>query len=86
MVAPEKISDIAGCVGYETDKVLAYAENISTTGFDLRVYGSPETGSCGTYWDGYGTHSTAGWVAIGKRTTGTPQKIVAQSDHNINLG
>lgn len=59
VVAPEKISDIADCVNYKTDKVLAYAENISSTGFDLRVYGSPVTGSCGTYWDGYGTRSTA---------------------------
>lgn len=85
IVAPEKISDIGGCVFYKTDKVLAYAENISSTGFDLRVYGSPVTGTCGT-WDGYGTWSTAGWVAIGKRVSSTPQKIVAQSGHDIALG
>ena len=41
MVAPEKISDLSGCVSYLTDAVVAYPENISSTGFDLRVGGSP---------------------------------------------
>ena len=41
VVAPEKISDQAGCVGYITDKVVGFAENITSTGFDLRVGGSP---------------------------------------------
>ena len=31
IVAPEKISDKTGCINYKTDKVLAYAENISST-------------------------------------------------------
>ena len=30
--------------------------------------------------------STAGRVAIGKRASSAPQKIVAQSAHDINLG
>lgn len=85
LVAPEKISDKTGCINYKTDKVIAYAENISSTGFDLRVRGSPVTGNCPA-WDGYGTWSTAGWVAIGKRVTGTLQKIIAQSGHDIALG
>ena len=48
LVVPEKVSDIAGCANYRTDKVVGYAENISSTGFDLRVGGSPLSSStCG---------------------------------------
>lgn len=49
IVAPEKISDQGGCVGNYTDAVIGYPENITTTGFDLRVGGSPFRGSCGTW-------------------------------------
>jgi hypothetical protein len=68
IVTPENVSNQGGCVGGATDKVLAYPENITTTGFTVVGAGSPAGGGCSGY-DGWTSNISIGWIAIG---TGAP--------------
>lgn len=66
IVTPEQASNQGGCVGNATDLVIAYPENITATGFRLRVAGSPMSGgACGPAADGLFSVARAGWIAVG---------------------
>jgi hypothetical protein len=65
IVMVQNISDVtnSSCANGNSDKVLAYPENITTTGFKLWASGSPLPGACGAY-ETYYTRSRVGWLAV----------------------
>lgn len=67
IVIPETVSYNTAdtdCAGGATDKVTAFPNSITTTGFRMWVYGSPVSTSCSGQ-TGWATKGRGGWVAIG---------------------
>lgn len=65
LVSASDVSPQGGCVGGATDKVVAYAKNITPIGFTLVCAGSPASNStCGNLEGQYST-SECSWIAVG---------------------
>lgn len=65
LVSAELVSNQGGCVGFATDQVSCWPENITASGFRLRCGGSPVSGTCSGL-DGLSTYGRAGYIAIGR--------------------
>ncbi len=66
IVSIESVSSQGGCVGGATDRVKAFATQVTEKGFVLVASGSPAGSSCGER-SGWASRATASWIAIGEQ-------------------
>ncbi|NBV51625.1 hypothetical protein EBR78_10475, partial [bacterium] len=67
LVSASDVSQQGGCVGGTTDKVVAYAKNITPIGFTLVCAGSPNS-TCGSF-EGQYSAAECSWIAVGGMDT-----------------